>query len=176
MDWDRALSCIFATALVAACSGSATSPAENAVGGSTSANNGLGGAGTGGGGSATTGGASSIGGASSTAPVATGGAASAVCTPKAYCLDGSGNSVAGCESPCGGIGLVVCPSSDLVCVSSRPSMWNDGALNYCIPRLRAQCTTAADCVCLPGDCSQWGGSTSAFRWNCTNGICGVSCM
>jgi hypothetical protein len=102
-------------------------------------------------------------------------AAGGTCQLKGYCRDPSGAMIPGCESGCGGIDSVGCPSSDLACLWSKPSMWNDGAIQYCVAAAAVKCTTPADCACLPGDCAQWGGLAS-FKWTCIGGVCAVSCL
>jgi hypothetical protein len=127
------------------------------------------------GGSAT--GGKAAGGTSFGGAATTGGSGGAGCVARSYCLDGTGNEVPGCGANCGGINLVACASADLVCVYSAPTLAYDGPVQICVAARAAACTTAADCACIPGNCSYYGGAISVgFAWSCnSSGKCAGTC-
>ena len=104
-------------------------------------------------------------------------AGSLACEPEGYCRDESGATVGQCGSECGGIGLRACPNSSLTCLTSKPSMVNDGPIQVCVARRAVQCGAPADCACLPGDCTLWGGAVAGpFYWTCNTGVCEGHCI
>jgi hypothetical protein len=133
-------------------------------------------------GEATSGGTSTRGGAENAAGAGRGGqggtSTSVVsCEQNAYCLDDTGAAVADCNSRCGGISLMGCPNDSLVCLDSMPSMWNDGAIRYCVAARAVDCEEPADCACLPGNCSMWGGAAAVkFSFTCEAGKCVGHCL
>jgi hypothetical protein len=102
--------------------------------------------------------------------------AAVTCQADAICQGLSGNVIPGRGAPCGGIAAMGCPSGDFVCLSIYPALTWDGPDGTCVPPTATTCTVAADCACLPGDCSHWGGSPEGpFRWACEGGRCNAHC-
>ena len=96
------------------------------------------------------------------------------------CRDDSGTLVSGCNNACGGL-VGTCPGNNLTCYNSvfnmRPTTTqttistNDGPFGTCIAAKALNCTTVADCGCLPTRCS---GSRSWYA-ACSAGKCWGSC-